>query len=199
MYFRMIKATHVYLCASLSLGPLTVALAQPAEPASAPVPAAAASAVSEPATATVQPVAAAEATPPKASTTSLAARQVPRLTLRWDCGDCEPNDKVFPLVEQTYASNATAKGYAVSEAETAEIVVTKYRQRPPAVRVMFGFMAGKDILEARVSFRGTDFTAGDYSANSMHGMNSLCETLAEQTLDKVLVSLQTPAKTKASQ
>ncbi len=189
----MIKAKHIYLCASLCLGPLSMALAQPN-----PVPAPAASAVATPASgseaAAPQAAATTEAKPAVTSTASLLERQVPRLTLRWDCGDCEPNDKVFPLIEKTYADKAAAKGYTVSDAETADIVVTKYRQRPPATRVLFGFMAGKDILETRVTFRGTDFSAGDYSANAMQGMNFLCETVAQQSLDKLLVNLQSPAK-----
>ncbi len=142
---------------------------------------------------------ASDAQQPASPKSTLSERQVPRMTLRWDCGDCEHNEKVFPLIEKTYADKAAAKGYAVSDAETAEIVVTKYRQRPPATRVLFGFMAGKDILETRVTFRGTDFSAGDYSANAMQGMNFLCETVAQQTLDKLLVSLQSPAKPVANQ
>ena len=190
----MIKASHLYLCASLTLGPLNLALAQSVA-APAPVPAAAASA-SEPATA--QPSVATEAKPVAASKAGLSDRQLPRVVLRWDCGDCEPNEKVFPQIEKAYASNAAAKGYTVSDTETAEIVVVKYRQRPPGVRVMFGFMAGKDILETRVTFRGADFLAGDYSANSFHGMDSLCDTVAQMTFDKLLASLQSTAVNKST-
>ncbi len=176
---RLCKSNANILCAFalLSFGHMHVAQAQPA----------------------VAPAVASVSEPALASPATLSERQVPRVTLRWDCGDCEPNEKVFPLIEKTYADKAAAKGYAVSGTETAEIVVTKYRQRPPATRVLFGFMAGKDILETRVTFRGTDFSAGDYSANVMQGMNFLCETVAQQTLDKLLVSLQTPAKPAASQ
>ncbi len=190
----MIKATHLYLCASLLLGPVNLALAQTTA-ALAPVPAAAAS---EPESATAQPVIATESKPAAASTVGLAAHQVPRVVLRWDCGDCETNEKVFPQIEKAYASNAAAKGFSVSDAETAEIVVVKYRQRPPGVRVMFGFMAGKDILETRVTFRGADFLAGDYSANAFHGMDSLCDAVAQMAFDKLLASLQSTAVNKST-
>ncbi len=120
----------------------------------------------------------------------LAARQVPKLVIRWDCGECTKNDKVPPLIEQTYQSQAAAQGYAVSDAETAEIVITEYRQRPPAMRVMFGIMAGKDVLTTRLNFRGKDYVVSDYAANIFQGMNSLCDAVAQAALKQLVASLQ---------
>ncbi len=176
---------HLSLCAALLLAQLTVANAQPplepAGPASSPT----GTSIS-----TAEPAAAEPpASPPKELKAGLAGKQVPQLVMRWDCGDCAVNEKVFPLVEKTYASKAAAKGSEVSSEETAEIVVTKYRQRPPGARVMFGFMAGKDILETRVTYRGKEFAVGDYSANAWQGMDSLCEAVAQITLDRLLANL----------
>ena len=91
------------------------------------------------------------------------------------------------------ATKAAAKGFTVSDNETAEMVVTKYRQRPPGARVMFGFMAGKDILETRITFRGKEYLAGDYMANAWKGMDSLCESVAQSTLDHMLANTQPPS------
>jgi hypothetical protein len=132
----------------------------------------------------------AEPAAPATATTKLAARELPKLVLRWECGGCDHNEKVFPLIEQTYASDAAAAGYTVSESETAEVAITAYRQRPPAARVMLGFMAGRDTLKTRVTFRGKATVAGDYSANAFQGMNNLCAAVSRKAMVQILAGLQ---------
>lgn len=176
------------LCAAmLLLAQFAIANAQtspePAAPASAP----------EQASTPAEPPAPAPVAPPAESKAALASNQLPKLVIRWDCGDCEVNPKVSPLIEKNYATKAAAKGFTVSDNETAEMVVTKYRQRPPGARVMFGFMAGKDILETRITFRGKEYLAGDYMANAWQGMDSLCESVAQSTLDHMLANTQPPS------
>ncbi len=181
------------LCAAaLLLAQLTIASAQtppePAAPASAP----------EQTSTPAEPPAEVPASTPKDSKAALAGNQLPKLVIRWDCGDCEVNAKVSPLIEKNYATKVAAKGFTVSDNETAEMVVTKYRQRPPGARVMFGFMAGRDILETRITFRGKEYLAGDYMANAWHGMNSLCESVAQSTLDHMLAHAQAPTGVAAA-
>jgi len=165
----------------------TMALAAMAQEATQPAndtPVAATAAASAPADQAPKPPAQPEAT--AAPTAVAASKEVPKLTIRWDCGDCELNAKVAPLIEDTYQAGARDKGYSVSATETAEIRITEYRQRPPAVRALFGVMAGVDKLYTKFSFRGKEYAAGDYSANVMQGMNYLCETVAKQTLKLML-------------
>jgi hypothetical protein len=121
----------------------------------------------------------------------LAPGQLPKLVLRWDCGKCEQNAKVLPLIEQDYAAAAAAAGYTISDAETADVAITEYRQRAPGMRVMFGFMAGKDVLTTRVTFRGTEVVAKDYTANALQGMNSLCEAVAKKVTAQLTAALTT--------
>lgn len=135
-----------------------------------------------PADAVAEPDAAAKAT--------LAPGQLPKLVLRWDCGKCEKNDKVLPLIEQSYAAQAAAAGYTISDAETAEVAITEYRQRAPGMRVMLGFMAGKDVLTTRLTFRGTDVVAKDYSANALQGMNSLCAAVSKKVTAQLVAALK---------
>lgn len=118
------------------------------------------------------------------------AKVLPRLSVRWDCGACEQNPKVGPLIEQTYEAQATSKGYVVAPGETAEVVIQEYRQRPPAARVMLGIFAGKDKLATKLSFRGKDYVVSDYSANTIQGMNSLCESVAKQALTQLLTAIK---------
>lgn len=116
----------------------------------------------------------------------LTENQVPKLSLRWGCGDCGQNEKVIPLIEETYAKIASAKGYFVSESEVADVVITEFRQRNPGLRVMFGVLAGRDVLATRTVFREKDFSADDYSANALSGMNSLCVSVTQKIFDQIL-------------
>lgn len=122
----------------------------------------------------------------------LDARQVPQLKIRWSCEPCELNAKVPPLIEKSYAEEAARNGYAVSANETAEVVLTDFRQRPPAVRATLGLFAGKDRLGGRISFRGQTRGVSDYSANAIYGMNALSEAVGKQSYVHVLAILQTP-------
>lgn len=106
---------------------------------------------------------------------------VPKLNITWDCGDCEHNDKVLPLIEQAYAAEATKHSFAVSQTDVAEVAITDIRQRPPGVRVMFGIMAGKDRLGLRIRYGGQEYTVSDTSANAIMGLNYLSESVGKKT------------------
>lgn len=124
-----------------------------------------------------------------APATTLRAMQLPQVTVRWACGDCTQNDKVAPLIASDYEAEANKKGYTVSNTETAEIVITEYRQRPPAMRVMFGVFAGKDKLATKVIFRGKEYQADDYSANAFSGMNGLCASVAKTVAQQLSAAI----------
>lgn len=130
------------------------------------------------------------AAPEAASHGALAPGQLPKLVVRWECGKCEQNPKVLPLIEQGYAAEAAAAGYTISDSETAELAITEYRQRPAGMRVMFGMMAGKDVLTTRVTFRGNALVAKDYSLNVFQGMNSLCSAVSKKVTGQLLSSLK---------
>lgn len=122
--------------------------------------------------------------------------QVPKLAIRWGCQECPVNEKVAPLIEKAYADEAAKGGYAVSDAETAEMVITDFRQRPPGVRAVFGVFAGKDRLGVRIVYRDKERNAEDYSANAWFGMNSLCESVAKQSYEQVLSIMQSERSTR---
>jgi hypothetical protein len=115
-----------------------------------------------------------------AATPSLADHQLPKLVLSWNCGPCEPNPQVLPLIEQEYARHAAAASLTISASETAEVIITEYHQRPPGARVSFGVLAGKDVLGTRVTFRQKRYVVRDYYANAWHGMNGLCGAASKQ-------------------
>jgi hypothetical protein len=122
--------------------------------------------------------------------TVLADHELPKLAVSWDCGACEHNEKVPPLIEKEYADYAAAHGYTVSESETADMVIAEYHQRPPAARAMLGAFAGKDKLTTRVTFRGNKFVAKDYNANAWFGMNDLCRSVAQKSAENISAKLR---------
>lgn len=114
--------------------------------------------------------------PPRAAKIEQA---VPKLNIVWSCGNCEQNEKVIPLIEEAYRSEATKNGKIISETESADATITTYRQRPPGKRVMMGVFAGKDTLELKINYKGSESLASDYSANVLQGMNHLCESIGK--------------------
>jgi hypothetical protein len=118
-----------------------------------------------------------EAPAPASASTAPA---VPKLKITWDCGACAQNDKVIALIEQSYADEAKANGMALSEADSAEVTIVEFRQRPPGARVMLGVFAGKDILGLRIRYQGKEYLVDDYFANAFSGMNALCESVAKK-------------------
>lgn len=125
---------------------------------------------------------------PEAQTASPSAHAgVPKLVVGWNCEKCHPaNPKVPPLVEQFYKEAAARDGRAVDEGSVVDGAITTFRQRNPGLRVMVGIMAGKDKLILTVTYKGTTFTAGDYSANAIEGMNALCESVAKDIYKKIV-------------
>ena len=139
----------------------------------------AAPAADTPHLASVEGVAPQAAQLPAGPLAPMGARQVPRLDVKWDCV-CTHNNKVPEVLAQAYANAAAEQGYTVSQTEVASVTITDFRQRPPAVRVMFGIFAGKDRLRTRTSFRNKQFETSDYSVNAWVGMNGVSSTVAKQ-------------------
>jgi hypothetical protein len=142
----------------------------------------------KPATDSVQP--APPSITPSPVQATLADHQVPKISLRWDCGECKHNEKVFPLLTENYRDEAIAKGYSVSETETAEVAITQFRQRPPGLRVMFGAFAGRDKLSTRITFRGKEYVVEDYEANAFIGMNGLCLSIAQKAFKQISAAVE---------
>jgi hypothetical protein len=119
--------------------------------------------------------------PAPATASGTTAIILPKLTFTWDCGGCVQNEKVPPLIEQAYLDEAKNSGLAVSDTDIAEVAIVDIRQRPPGVRVMFGVMSGRDRLAIRIRYKGKEYVANDYSANSLMGLNHLSESVGKKT------------------
>lgn len=135
--------------------------------------------------AAASPAALAQSADAAADAVAAAARSVPKLSIRWDCGECEHNDKVPPLIEQAYAEQAAHNQVRVSDNDVAEVAIVDIRQRPPGVRVMFGVMAGRDRLGLRVKHRDRVFEVSDTSANIVMGLNHLSASVGKSVFEEL--------------
>ena len=110
---------------------------------------------------------------------------VPELQIEWDCNECKPNEKVPPLIQSGYAGAAGAGKISIVDGDKVRVKITEYHQRNPALRSLFGFMAGKDEMTVSVSWHGRQATAHDYAANAFQGMNSIAESVGKKTFAAV--------------
>lgn len=147
----------------------------------------AAHAETQPAPASTEPAAAVAA-----SAAPAAASKMPRLEIKWGCGECTVNEKVIPLLEESYFKQVTDEGKSLAHDDVAEVVISEFKQRPPGMRVMFGAFAGKDILGVQIKYKGKDYAVEDYMANAWQGMNALCESVAQLSYKK-LAEAMSPA------
>lgn len=115
-----------------------------------------------------------------ATTAEPSANTVPALDITWNCGKCEQNPKIVPLVIERYTAEAQEAGYSVSSSETAKAEIVDFRQRNPGLRIAFGVMGGKDRLQLRLMRDGGAIDIGDSSANIIQGQNALCADVARQ-------------------
>jgi hypothetical protein len=130
-----------------------------------------------------------EVAPVVASTSALAPNTVPALNISWSCDGCERNDKIIPLLLQSYRDEASKQGRTISNAETADVFIVDFRQRDPNKRAWLGIMAGKDILGVKIRFRGEILEASDYFAGAWFGMNKLSENVGEKMYKKIKKAL----------
>lgn len=111
----------------------------------------------------------------------LGARQVPKLVIQWSCGTCTHNAKVPGLVEAAYQKAAQESGYSVSDVEVAQFSIVRFNQRPPAMRILFGMFAGKDLMTAETLFRGQTVVAEDWEMNTIFGMDNVSTDVGTKT------------------
>ncbi len=111
---------------------------------------------------------------------------VPKLTVRWECGICSVDEKLVPLIVAAYEKEAAAKGYTVSNNESAVMTINQYLQRNSAMRAALGSLIGRDYLGTRTVFGGKTVAAFDDSVTASVGMASLAEAVGKKTLDGLI-------------
>ena len=111
----------------------------------------------------------------------IRGRQVPKLMVSWGCRDCQGNDGVPAMIVSAYLHAASASGFTVSDAETARVSIVQYSERKPALRTMFGHLAGSDSLTTQTVFRGQQTMAQDSVTDSSMDMKLVSAHIGEQT------------------
>ncbi|MBC7455167.1 MAG: hypothetical protein H7335_15995 [Massilia sp.] len=112
---------------------------------------------------------------------SIRGRQVPKLVVNWGCGGCQVNDRVPAMIVSAYLRAASASGYTVSDAETAKVSIVQFSERKPALRTLFGQLAGSDSLTTQTVFRGQQTMAQDTVTDSSMDMDLVGAHIGEQT------------------
>lgn len=112
---------------------------------------------------------------------SMRGRQVPKLVVNWVCRDCQVNDRVPAMIVSAYLRAASASGYTVSGAETAKVSIVQFSERKPALRTMFGQLAGSDSLTTQTVFRGQQTMAQDTLTDSSMDIDLVGAHIGEQT------------------
>lgn len=123
--------------------------------------------------------------PPPVINIEAKPNKMPQLLIKWACDTCEANEKVIPLLGESYSNAVTKNGQVIANDEIAEAVIVEFRQRNPANRSLFGAFAGKDILALKIKYKGQEIIARDYYANAWQGMNALCASVAQISYQKI--------------
>jgi hypothetical protein len=112
-------------------------------------------------------------------------KDVPKLNIVWNCGECIKNEKVIPLIEKAYKDEALTRGENVLETDVAEVQIIEFNQRNPGLRAFLGALSGKDRLGLKIDYKGKEYIVRNYSANGWKGINFLCEFIAKETYWKL--------------
>jgi len=110
---------------------------------------------------------------------------VPALQIEWNCNECKPSEKIPALIQSGYANAAGAGKVSIGDGDKARVQITVFHQRNPALRSLFGAMAGKDEMSVSVSWHGKQASVRDYAANAFQGMNSIAESVGKKTFAAV--------------
>lgn len=153
-----------------------------------PAPVAAAAPVALPApqvaaVVTTSPVAGAQAAAmpaPMAAPAEQGALVVPKLAVKWDCGNCKPNEVIADHLRVAYEKEAAQSGYTISASEVATMTITRINARSGAARVAFANLFGTDVLYTQTSMGGKTITVNEMGKN-WGGINPLVNHVGART------------------
>ncbi len=112
-------------------------------------------------------------------------REVPRLKVSMDCGDCQVRPNAPDLIVRGYTEAATKSGAKIDNAQEAAVSVKEYIARNDTARLLAGAFAGKDEIKAEVIFRDKSFAVEDYYRNAWLGISELSQKIGEMIFEKI--------------
>ncbi|MFL6660184.1 MAG: hypothetical protein ACJ8GW_19015 [Massilia sp.] len=175
-----------------------IAQAAPPRPAPAPMaapmpaPMAAPAVVTQPVSSPVSVAAAPAAKPamvPAAMprpTGMLGAKELPKLDIGWNCGDCVIDEPTLHLIETVYARQAAARGYTVSSTESVVMKINRFYIRPADMKVR----NDNEVLKTQIWVNGKVVTINETS----HKFSTRMDYLVDAVVKRVLDTMTAPVK-----
>lgn len=104
--------------------------------------------------------------------------KLPALNVIFDCGDCQPGEKIKGLIERAYAKEAKGHKLEIDGAVTYTYKVSNYRSRG-AARFLAGALAGADKISGVFECDGKSVEVSDTAISTFSGIESVAENVGE--------------------
>ena len=112
-------------------------------------------------------------------------KNVPRLKVVSDCGDCRLSNATRMLMISAYDDLAKANDVTVNQDQPVIFKITSITSRNSVLRGTFGVLSGADVI--RGHFEGDTNTIGEYSISHEMGIDEITQSLGDDLL-KIMVS-----------
>lgn len=103
---------------------------------------------------------------------------IPMLEVKYDCGDCQADNKIKALIEGSYLDRAQKEKADVNEDDDNKVVytVTNFRSRGKA-RLFVGALAGADNIKGTVECNGKAMQVSDTAISAFSGIEAVARNV----------------------
>lgn len=114
-----------------------------------------------------------------------ADTSLPKLEIVADCGECVINDNVRAEIEKAYVDQAQKGGLQINQKDKANLRITEYLERSSGARIMFGMLAGKDLIKASLSYKDAKHEVEDTARSALNGIGAVASEVGKQAYVKL--------------
>lgn len=107
-----------------------------------------------------------------------AGTVIPMLSLQFDCGSCEPDNKIKALVEGAYLDQVELEKATIDDGNKTVLNVTHFRSRGKA-RFFIGALAGADNITGTISCNGVEHPVSDTAISAINGIESVARNVGK--------------------
>ena len=111
--------------------------------------------------------------------------QIPSLKVVIDCGSCQVRTNIPSLILDGYKEAAAKSGVFIAPTVDALVTIKKYSDRDDTVRLLVGIFAGKDEIQAVVTYQSKQFLVEDYYRNAWLGIESLATKIGWMIFEEI--------------
>lgn len=114
-----------------------------------------------------------------------AAEALPTLDVQYDCGDCQPTEKIKALIAGAYMDAADKQKRQLDEAlPPLPLTITSYRSRGKA-RLLLDILAGADHITGKLQCKDQSYEVSDIAITVINGIESVAENIGRLAYQKV--------------